>query len=63
LLEHALPEERAGWLARQVARGADPAIDLGIEVWSLLRPAVGRAAAAAGPPRTIVMGPGAMMGN
>lgn len=63
LLEHALPEQRAGWLARQVAAGTDPAIDLGIEVWSLLRPAVGRAAAAAGPPRTIVMGPGAMMGN
>ena len=63
LLEHALPEQRVGWLARQVASGADPAIDLGIEVWSLLRPAVGRAAAAAGPPRTIVMGPGAMMGN
>ena len=61
LLEHALPEKRAGWMARQVASGLDPSSALEIAIWSLERSAIGQAAAAAGPARTILMGPSAMM--
>jgi hypothetical protein len=61
LLELALPERRARWLARRTATATDTSIDLTTGVWSLRRTEVGGAAAAAGPSRTILMGPLQMM--
>ncbi len=61
LIESAIPENRSMWLAREVASEGDPAADLEALVWGLRRPAVSAAAAAAGPPRTILFGPQDMM--
>ncbi len=61
VIDLALPENRAKWLARRAAAGLDRALDLERSIWALQRPAVGAAAAAAGPSRTILMGPLEMM--
>ena len=61
LLESAVPEHRAQWLARQVAAGRDPTADVESELWGLSRPVVAEAAALAGPSRTILFGPRDMM--
>ena len=60
-LDLAIPEGRAVWLARQAAGGATPPSEIESEIWALQRESVGTAAAAAGPPRTILMGPSQMM--
>jgi hypothetical protein len=50
------PERRSAWLARTLAReGSIP--DLHTQIWALSREGLAEAAAAAGPPRVLLMGP------
>ncbi len=60
LLNMAGPLERSRWLARTLAEtGEIP--DPQAEIWGLTREGLAEAAAAAGPPRTLVLGPLDMM--
>jgi hypothetical protein len=61
LLDLALPENRAAWFARAVARGTDPDPRPGREIWRIRRPAVAALAASASPARVLLFGPEAMM--
>ena len=61
LLALAVPEDRARWLAQQVASGRDPSAKLDTAVWSLQRDGIAEVAGSAGSPRTILFGPRDMM--
>ena len=56
LLDMAGPLERSRWLARTLAETGDIP-DPQAEIWRLTREGLSEAAAAAGPPRTLVLGP------
>jgi hypothetical protein len=57
LLELAHPEHAVRWIARNAAIDIVPPPDPELEIWRLERDAVGEAARAAGPRRTLVYGP------
>lgn len=61
LLDRAVPENGVTWLVRRIAEDPGPVPDPAVDVWRLQRESVARAAATAGPPRTILYGPLEMM--
>jgi hypothetical protein len=57
LLQLATPESLVRWIQLHQARGELPVPDPELAMWRLDRSAVAEAAAAAGPPRTLIYGP------
>jgi hypothetical protein len=60
LMSMAAPEDRSRWLVRQAARDGE-VVDVQVAIWRLTEEGLAEAAAAAGPPRILLVGPASMM--